>query len=262
MREALELSLNAATARLAHEVGLLPILETARRMGITSPLPPYPSVVLGAAEVTPFEVAQAYSVLANGGLRAAPLSIKKVARPRRPADRAQPGAARAGHPRRHRVPGHAPDGRRDRRRHRRRRAQARLQAARRRQDRHDQRLPRRLVRRLHARSADGRLGRLRPQARAQPHRRRGRAADLDGVHEARHRRAAAQSVRSTTGVTLVRIDPASGELATPQCPQTIEEAFYDGTEPTTPCPLHSSPAEEPAEAEDISRTEEPLGQHG
>ena len=40
------------------------------------------------------------------------------------------------------------------------------------------------------------------------------------------------------GVVLVRIDPASGQLATPECPKTIDEAFYQGAEPTTPCPLH------------------------
>ena len=45
------------------------------------------------------------------------------------------------------------------------------------------------------------------------------------------------------GITMVRIDPASGDLATPQCPQSIEEAFYDGTEPTTPCPLHAAHSE-------------------
>src|SRR5262245_45431686 len=41
------------------------------------------------------------------------------------------------------------------------------------------------------------------------------------------------------GVTLVRIDPLSGGLATPNCPQTIEEAFYADQEPTVPCPLHA-----------------------
>jgi len=78
VRSALERSLNAATARLAQQVGLQPILEMAQKMGISTKLPPYPSVVLGAAEVIPFDVAQAFSVLANGGLRANLLSIKGV----------------------------------------------------------------------------------------------------------------------------------------------------------------------------------------
>jgi penicillin-binding protein 1B len=48
------------------------------------------------------------------------------------------------------------------------------------------------------------------------------------------------------GVVVVRIDPSSGALATPLCPQTLDEAFYAGDEPTTPCPLHDgvpSPAD-------------------
>ncbi len=78
VREALEQSLNAATARLANLVGLPPILDLAQRMGISSPLPAYPSAILGAVEVSPFEVAQAFGVLANGGLRARLVSIKSV----------------------------------------------------------------------------------------------------------------------------------------------------------------------------------------
>jgi membrane carboxypeptidase/penicillin-binding protein len=41
-----------------------------------------------------------------------------------------------------------------------------------------------------------------------------------------------------SGVTMVKIDPRSGGVATDACPQTIEEAFLDGQAPTAPCPLH------------------------
>lgn len=78
VRTALEQSLNAATARLAFEVGLPEILATARDLGITSPLPAYPSVVLGSAETSPFEIAQAYAVFANGGVRTRPLALRRV----------------------------------------------------------------------------------------------------------------------------------------------------------------------------------------
>lgn len=77
-RRALERSLNAATARVAYRTGLAPILELAQRLGIDSPLPPFPSVVLGAAEVTPLEVAQAYAVIANQGLKATLRPATKV----------------------------------------------------------------------------------------------------------------------------------------------------------------------------------------
>ncbi len=78
LRRALEMSLNAATARVAQQVGIGPIRETARSLGFVSPLPPYPSLVLGAAEVTPLEVAVAFSTLANQGLRVTPLTVKRI----------------------------------------------------------------------------------------------------------------------------------------------------------------------------------------
>jgi penicillin-binding protein 1B len=78
LRQALEMSLNAATARIAQQVGLEPIRQTAQQLGIVSPLPPYPSLVLGAAEVAPFEVAVAFSTLANQGVRVVPVTVKRV----------------------------------------------------------------------------------------------------------------------------------------------------------------------------------------
>ncbi len=78
LRRALELSLNAATARLAQEVGLDPIRQTAENLGFVSPLPQYPSMVLGAGEVTPLEVVVAFSTLANTGARSVPRPIKLI----------------------------------------------------------------------------------------------------------------------------------------------------------------------------------------
>jgi len=78
LRRALEFSLNAATARLAQEIGLDLIRQTAENVGFVSPLPQYPSLVLGAAEVTPLEVAVAFSTIANQGVRTVPRPIKLV----------------------------------------------------------------------------------------------------------------------------------------------------------------------------------------
>jgi penicillin-binding protein 1B len=69
VRRALEQSLNAATVRVALEVGLPAVIETARGLGIPSPLAPVPATVLGASEVTPLELAGAYLPFANGGVR-------------------------------------------------------------------------------------------------------------------------------------------------------------------------------------------------
>ncbi len=78
LREAMEKSLNAATARIAQDVGIKKVREMAYRMGIQSRLPLLPSLSLGAVEVTPLELAGAYSALANNGVRTHLLSIKNV----------------------------------------------------------------------------------------------------------------------------------------------------------------------------------------
>ena len=70
LREALERSLNVPFARVGLTVGPEAIVETARALGITSPLQPVPSLALGASEVTPLEMARAYGVLAAGGTSA------------------------------------------------------------------------------------------------------------------------------------------------------------------------------------------------
>ncbi len=68
-REALERSLNVATARLAQEVGVERVIDVARRLGIESPLPAVPSLALGTADLSPLEIARAYATLASGGIR-------------------------------------------------------------------------------------------------------------------------------------------------------------------------------------------------
>ncbi|HSU84058.1 MAG TPA: PBP1A family penicillin-binding protein [Thermoanaerobaculia bacterium] len=69
-RTALEKSYNLATARLATEVvGMPKIIKLASDMGITTPMQPFPAMALGAAAVTPLEMATVYSTLAGGGSR-------------------------------------------------------------------------------------------------------------------------------------------------------------------------------------------------
>ncbi len=64
---ALKESLNAATASSAIQVGLENVVETARKLGITSSIDPYPSLSLGAFELFPWEVLQAYSTISQFG---------------------------------------------------------------------------------------------------------------------------------------------------------------------------------------------------
>ncbi|MEX0806717.1 MAG: penicillin-binding transpeptidase domain-containing protein, partial [Candidatus Binatia bacterium] len=77
-RRALEKSLNSATARIARDVGIRRVRDLAHRLGIQSSLPAVPSLALGSAEVTPLEVAVAFSTLANNGVRTRPLTVKQV----------------------------------------------------------------------------------------------------------------------------------------------------------------------------------------
>jgi penicillin-binding protein 1A len=78
LRRALAQSRNIPTLRLADRVGIKTVIDYARRFGITSNLPPYLPVALGAAEVTLLEQTSAYSVFPNDGVRLTPRYITKV----------------------------------------------------------------------------------------------------------------------------------------------------------------------------------------
>jgi penicillin-binding protein 1A len=78
LETALAQSVNTVAARLANEVGTSRVAETARRLGITSPIQTDPSMALGAVEVSPLEMAQAYDAFDNGGLRARAYGIERI----------------------------------------------------------------------------------------------------------------------------------------------------------------------------------------
>ena len=76
--EAMINSYNLATVRLGMEIGLENIISTLKLSGITSTIPAYPSLLLGAIELSPFEVTQMYQTLANGGYQVPLNSIREV----------------------------------------------------------------------------------------------------------------------------------------------------------------------------------------
>lgn len=79
--QALSLSLNTPVVRVANAIGRDRIVETARRMGLSTELRITPSLPLGAAEVTVFDMAQAYATFAANGKRVrghAALEIRSV----------------------------------------------------------------------------------------------------------------------------------------------------------------------------------------
>jgi len=80
LRKALASSLNVATVKVAEMTGYDVIADMwSNKMGMPSKIEPYPAVALGSFEATPFEMAMAYNILANNGVKVEPLTVLKVA---------------------------------------------------------------------------------------------------------------------------------------------------------------------------------------
>jgi penicillin-binding protein 1A len=77
---------NSVFAQLTLDVGVSDVRRIARGMGIRNPLPPYPSLGLGAASVSPLDMASAYATLAAGGVYSKPVAIRRVVFPDRKID--------------------------------------------------------------------------------------------------------------------------------------------------------------------------------
>jgi len=76
-RYALATSLNNATVKLAEEVGYDRVADLAKAAGITS-VKATPAMALGAYDATPIDVAAAYTVFANAGVRLSPIMVNSV----------------------------------------------------------------------------------------------------------------------------------------------------------------------------------------
>ncbi|MBB4639309.1 penicillin-binding protein 1A [Longimicrobium terrae] len=78
VRDALTRSKNTVTVQLAQQVGMGAVIQTAREMGIKTPIGNNPSTALGSAEVRPIELVSAYAGFANGGSVPTPYVIERV----------------------------------------------------------------------------------------------------------------------------------------------------------------------------------------
>ncbi len=237
-RRALEKSLNAATARVARDVGIRRVREIANRLGIQSSLPPVPALALGAAEVTPLEVAVAFSTLANNGVRTRPLAVKQVMDPDgRRLEKRDVNVEKVLSPQLAFMMNHLLKGV---------------------MDRGTGELARRWG---FTRPAAGKTGTTNDFKDAWFV---GYTPDLLAVvwvgfdNQSKLNLSGAQAAlpiwtelmkRATAGtpitdfvpppgIKLVEIDPLSGQLATANCPTVLREAFLEGDEPTGTCPLH------------------------
>ncbi|MBI5230581.1 MAG: PBP1A family penicillin-binding protein [Coriobacteriales bacterium] len=74
-------SVNTVYARLTKAIGVRRVAKTAKKMGISSKLPNYPSITLGTRNVSPLEMASAYGTLATGGTHYKHMSITKIVGP-------------------------------------------------------------------------------------------------------------------------------------------------------------------------------------
>jgi penicillin-binding protein 1B len=74
-RQALAKSDNVAAVHVAQEVGYGKVVAMARRFGLNDGIRATPAIALGAYQVTPLEIAQAYTAFANGGVRVKPMVI-------------------------------------------------------------------------------------------------------------------------------------------------------------------------------------------
>ncbi|MDR3611624.1 MAG: PBP1A family penicillin-binding protein [Ignavibacteriaceae bacterium] len=79
METAIQHSINLCAAyAITHLTVPDSVVAFARKLGIQSQIPPYPSIALGTGEVSPLEMAASYSVFASEGLYAKPYSIIKI----------------------------------------------------------------------------------------------------------------------------------------------------------------------------------------
>ena len=237
-RMALARSRNVATVKVAEQAGFKAIAELwAAASGGTVP-PAYPSLALGAFEVTPLEVASAYATLANGGQRLPVHAIRRIT-----TGRGTPTAMPAGAPRRVAS------------------ADSAYLVTRMLRSTFDDGTAVAARRQGFQHVASGKTGTTDDLRDAwfagftptlltvvwvgrddgSPLGLTGADAALpiwtDFMRQVQAGRPTA-SGRPPPNVTLVRIDPRSGGRATARCPEQLEEAFREGTEPHGVCPLH------------------------
>jgi penicillin-binding protein 1A len=78
VRNALAISSNHAAVRLGRWLGVDRVVSMGERLGLSTEIPPYPSIFLGSAEVVPAELVAAYAAFGNGGYRIRPHLMRRV----------------------------------------------------------------------------------------------------------------------------------------------------------------------------------------
>lgn len=78
LRDALARSYNIPAVRVGLDLDVINVIEMLRRLGFQRDLKPYPALLLGALDMSPFEIAQVYASIASGGFRIPLRAIREV----------------------------------------------------------------------------------------------------------------------------------------------------------------------------------------
>ncbi len=77
-REAFAMSYNVSAVKVADAIGIGSVIATAERMGIVHQMDEYLPLAIGYSDVSPLEMASAYSVFATRGMRTEPYGIRRI----------------------------------------------------------------------------------------------------------------------------------------------------------------------------------------
>lgn len=240
LRQALAHSMNVATVKVGEMVGFDTVVELAKKAGLNYNIQPTPAVALGSYEVTPMEMAGAYTIFANQGVYVKPNFVSMV--------RSQDGKAIYNNKKEERTV-------------------------------LDPRVAYLMTNLMEEVMRSGTAAGVRARGFGVPAAGKtgtsdhdgwfagytsdllcivwvgfddNRELDLEGAHSALpiwtdfmkralqyHAYRDARPFQAPDGIVSAQIDPESGMLATPYCPTTISEVYISGTQPVTSCPLHA-----------------------
>ncbi len=238
LRQALAKSMNVATVKVGEMVGFDAVVDLAKKAGLNYNIQPTPAVALGSYDVTPMEMAGAYTIFANEGVYVKPSFVSMV--------RSQDGRPVYVNKKEERTV-------------------------------LDPRVAYLMTNLMEEVMRSGTAAGVRALGfRAPAAGKTGtshdgwfagytsdllcivwvgfdddRQLDEEGAHSAlpiwtefMKRAIEYRAYRNTRpfsapdGIVSVQIDPESGMLATPSCPETITEVYISGSQPVTSCPLH------------------------
>ena len=78
LKNALANSVNTVTARLIDQVGPQPVVDMAKKLGISAAIPPAPAIALGTADISMYEMIGAYGTFANQGVYVKPVMVTRI----------------------------------------------------------------------------------------------------------------------------------------------------------------------------------------